>query len=200
MHQPCQSREGDLSGELHRLKRRNAGVRRNICAIRSALPCRFFACLRRISCLPPDACSSTECGAINQGCQRSRSCAISKPCSATIFVSRSRTSLGPRSVMHVVPRRCLATLTNCLSATSLGSPRSSIDHAERQSRSALANKPKALSTSSKRKQRTSKTSRAGLAVLFNKTPPCPPVASRKLTLVVAGASQPVAFGHNRYTS
>jgi hypothetical protein len=43
-------------------------------------------------------------------------------------------------------------------------------------------------------------SRAALAVLFNKTPPCPPVASHNLTLVGAGESQPVAFSHNRDTS
>jgi len=63
-----------------------------------------------------------------------------------------------------------------------------------------ANKPKALSTSTECKSRTSKSSRDALAVVFNKTPPCPPVASHKLTLVVPGESQPVAFGHFRDTS
>ena len=41
--------------------------------------------------------------------------------------------------------------------------------------------------------------RAALAVLLNKTPPCPPVASHKLTLVVAGESQLGAFCHKRDT-
>jgi hypothetical protein len=44
-----------------------------------------------------------------------------------------------------------------------------------------------------------KSSRAALAVLLNKTLPCPPVASHKLTLVVLGESQPGAFCHNRDT-
>ena len=38
MHQPCRSREGGFSAELHRAKRRNAGFRRNICAIRNGFP------------------------------------------------------------------------------------------------------------------------------------------------------------------
>jgi hypothetical protein len=54
---------------------------------------------------------------------------------------------------------------------------------ERQSCSVRANKPKALSTSNKRKAASVKDARAALAVLFNKTPPCPPVASHQLTLV-----------------
>lgn len=39
-------------------------------------------------------------------------------------------------------------------------------------------------------------SRKALAVLFNKTLPCPPVASHKLTLIVPGESQPGAFSHD----
>ena len=44
-----------------------------------------------------------------------------------------------------------------------------------------------------------KTRSEGHAVLLNKTLPCPPVASHKLTLVVPGESQPGAFCHNRDT-
>ena len=61
-----------------------------------------------------------------------------------------------------------------------------------------ANKPEALSARSMVELGT-KTRSEGHAVLLNKTLPCPPVASHKLTLVVPGESQPGAFCHNRDT-
>ncbi len=62
-----------------------------------------------------------------------------------------------------------------------------------------ANKPKALSTSIKRRARTKKVRARACSFVGDKTPPCPPVASHKLTLVVPGESQPVAFCHFRDT-
>ena len=66
--------------------------------------------------------------------QRWLSSAISNPCSAASFTSRSCARLDPRSVTSFVPNLCLATLTSCSSAPSWASPRSSIDPADSRSR------------------------------------------------------------------